>query len=112
MSGMRGEVEVVLDGTTYRLVMDFNALAAFEEAAGLNVFDFFDGLVRDGGAPPARMMRMLLHATLSRHHPDASMELAGDILSEDPGVFTRLVAVAFPQAEAPTSGNAKGGRGK
>lgn len=113
MSGMRGEVEVVLDGTTYRLVMDFNALAEFEEIEGVNAFEFFEKFENANFKPSFGTLRRLVHVTLRRNHPDASLETAGDIFAADRGALERLIRATFPDAaKAGTSGNAKGGRGK
>lgn len=91
-----GEISATLDGQSYTLRMDFNALCAFEEETGQTAMGalraFEDGDISFGA------MRSLTRVCLTRHHPDTSPDLAGDLLSEDPDLLSRLVAAAFPEA--------------
>ncbi|WP_118138795.1 hypothetical protein, partial [Oceanicella sp. SM1341] len=73
-----GETEITVDGRTLRLVMDFNALCAFEEATGRNAVTSIDAF--QSGDLTMRELRAFMWAALQRHHPETSLQDAGDLL--------------------------------
>ena len=105
-----GEVKVTAADRTWTLRIDFNAMCAFEDMTGKDALQVFEGI--DTGAVGVKDMRAIMHACMLRHHPDATAQDAGDVLSEAPEVLTRLVQAAMPSAaeagtaEAASSGNA------
>lgn len=98
----KGEIAVEVGGRRYTLVMDFNVMAEFEEATGIGALDFL-GQAEQGNARIS-LLRAFTHAALLPHQPDATVEDAGDLLSEDQTVIGRLIAASVPEVEA---GNGK-----
>lgn len=103
----KGEASATLDGVTYTLRLDFNAMCAFEEATGRDAMEALAGF--EAGKAKAGDLRALVWAMLQRHHPDADLTLAGDLLSEDAEVMGRVLLASMPQADA---GNVKGRKGR
>jgi len=92
-----GEVTAECDGKTFTLRCDFNAMCWFEEATGENALKVFEDF--EGGGISASMMRKMMLAFLQRHHPDATIEDAGDIMSVDVDSLARLMQAATPTPE-------------
>ena len=92
-----GEASTDLDGATYTLRMDFNAMCEFEDATGKDAMETLATF--EGGKVSALDLRALIWAMLKRHHPDVSAQVAGDILSADSGVLQRVLVAAMPTAE-------------
>jgi hypothetical protein len=67
-------VEVVVDGKTYHLVYDFNAVVAAEKATGVNL------LASVLGEISAASLRGLLWAALLKEHPKVTLEQAGAMI--------------------------------
>jgi len=82
------------EGDTLTLVLDMNAVCHFDQATGLNFFDVVAAWEKDGGMPPAMQLRAIIHAALQEHHEDMTEKDAGRIMSQDLGVFERLMASA------------------
>lgn len=102
-----GEVTTEVEGVTYTLRMDINAMCEFEEATGVEALVAFADA--EGGKATIPMLRHMVHASLKRYHSDAGIEVAGDIISEDPGAIQRLMAAVAPAEEASTPGKRKAG---
>lgn len=100
----RGEITAACDGVTYTLRMDMNTLAAFEDATGKLPLDWLDEAAQ-GKLHRVAEIRTMLRCAMLRHHPDATDQLAGDVLSEDGEAVMRLIEAAVPQVEAPAPGN-------
>lgn len=103
MSRFLGEGTVQANGQAYRLRFDMSTLAEVEERTGRNPVEILAEM--DGAAPSIATLRRLCHAMLLRHHPEASLETAGDILSEDMEGFMAIVQAALPQDGERPSGN-------
>lgn len=110
MSRFLGEGTVEAAGQTFRLRFDMNVLAEVEEKTGRNPVEVMEEM--DGAAPSIRTLRDLCHAMLMRHHPEADVRTAGDILSEDMDGFMAIVQAALPENPGgqPGNGSAKAGR--
>lgn len=93
-----GEVTTEVEGVSYTLRMDFNAMCEFEDATGVSALVAFGDA--ENGTAKLTMMRAMIHAAMLRHQPDATLQQAGDIISADPEALQRLMAAAAPQ-EAP-----------
>lgn len=104
----KGEITVAHGGETYTLRCDFNAMCDFEEATGQDALAAFQAMEQGGGS--IRLLRAMLHACLRRNHPEATVELAGDILSEDVEVVVRLIQASAP--DQPAGAEAAGGKQK
>jgi len=99
-----GETTAQADGKSWTLRCDFNAMAAFEEATGKDAMTAFEAA--EQGDVSILDLRHLVRACLLRHHPDATLCDAGDVLSYDLGVVQRLIEGAMPTSgEAAELGN-------
>jgi hypothetical protein len=67
---VKGEVAFEVEGRDYKLVLDFNALCEVEDVLGA------DGM--DLARPKA--IRAIFWAALLRHHPDVTVQDAGDLI--------------------------------
>ncbi|GGH24428.1 hypothetical protein SAMN05444007_103398 [Cribrihabitans marinus] len=96
---IRGEASVVIEGKTYTIVIDMNAIAGVEDATNSSWALIAGRMANDLGR--FSDMRHILHQGLLRNHPDATLTLAGDILSYDDGMeaVSKAIAAAFPQEE-------------
>jgi len=92
----RGEIEAVLDGRSYRLVLDFNAMCELEDMTGRSAAEILQGF--DGGTIRFADLRAICLAALKRHHPEMTAPEAGDLLSADMDLPARLIAAAMPDA--------------
>ncbi len=93
-NSLKGEVSLVYSGADYTMVLDFNALCDFEGETGKNALSVLDG----GSSMTASDMRALLWAGLRQRHPEMTLSLAGEILSENIDAIGRATAVALPKA--------------
>lgn len=90
----KGETTVEVAGKVWRLVLDFNALCHFEGASGKNAMEVMQAF--EGGKHSSTDLRHLMCAMLARHHPEATVEDAGDLLSEGLDVVGQALAAAMP----------------
>lgn len=104
---IRGEATAKTEAGEYRLVIDMNAIAGFEEATDTS-WSVFEGRAQ-AGISRISDLRHLCHQALLRNHPDATLSIAGDILSEDIGAFNAAMEAAFP---APEDGEGEPGNGQ
>lgn len=106
---LRGEIRVAAEGRDWTLRLDFNALCAFEEATGLDALDTLAAFER--GEVKVRVLRQFFHACLQHHHPEATLQDAGLVVSESPEALNRLMTAALPDAPAAEAAPAGGGAG-
>lgn len=92
-----GEVEIESGGSKYTLRMDFNSMCEFEDVAGINAMDAFADF--EQGKISVKNMRAMMYAFLRRHHPDVTLEQAGEILSENIGALEAVVSASMPSNE-------------
>lgn len=92
----KGELTAYAEGVKYTLRMDLNAMAAFEDATGLPALEWSSRA--EQGKVMVKDMITMTHCAMLRHHPDASRELAGDVISEDPELIQRLFLASAPKA--------------
>lgn len=93
---IKGEVGLEHEGKRYTMALDFNALADFEEEAGV---DNAILAVQDPGRLGASKLRALFWAGLRQRHADMTLELAGQILSANLNKLGEAIATAFPDPE-------------
>lgn len=103
----RGEVSVETGDGAITLVLDFNALCALEDAAGVSVDEM------DFAKPSLSLMRRIMWAAMQRHHPGTSEAEAGDAidaigLQESMDVLGKLLARTAPDAAPGKPERAKG----
>ncbi len=83
-----------------------NAFAAFEDDTGLSALDWAE--TAEAGKAKIGDMITMVHCTLYRHHEEAGRRIAGDILSEEPGVLARLFQASSPDSSAGIVGTPPG----
>ena len=99
-----GEVAVEVDGETWTLRCDFNAMCEFEDATGKQAMATFEAFER--GKASTKDMRAMMWSFMRRHHPDATLQDAGDLLSANSGVLNDVISATMPtQAEVGDLGN-------
>jgi len=104
-----GEATVEVDGRRYTLRCDLNAFAAFETETGENALAVIGRF--EAGEVKVKHMIAMMWSFLRRHHPETTIEDAGDILSADVDSLMAVINAAGPTAkEAEGLGN--GGRRK
>jgi hypothetical protein len=110
MARMLGEGSVKAAGQVYTLRFDMNVLADLEEETGLKPVKLMTSLQDEGGS--VMLIRKVCHAMLKRHHPLATIDVAGDILAEDmEGLMAVITAAMPPQAKGqPGNGDATAGQ--
>ncbi|MBD9525207.1 hypothetical protein IB235_00105 [Paracoccus sp. PAR01] len=96
-----GEVSASAEGQTFTLRMDFNAMIEFEDATGKPAIDAFQEAEQAAaeGRVDFKLLRNIVFAALKRHHPDATIETAGTILSEDTQIVQSLLAAVAPEVK-------------
>lgn len=94
---IKGEVALQHDGATYRMRLDFNALAEFEAEIGGDANAVL--ILQNPAGLNATRTRALFWAGLKQCHPDITKEMAGQILSSNLDRLGDAMASAFPDAE-------------
>lgn len=92
-----GEATAEVEGVTWTLRCDFNAMAAFETATGKDAMEAF-GEAEENKVSIPELIQMV-HSFLQRHHPDATLQDAGDVLSHDLSVVQRVISACMPSSE-------------
>ena len=106
----KGEGEVKADGKTWTLRFDMNVLANLERQTGKRAMQFLEDM--DNGEAPIDTRRMICHAMLRKHHPEATIDDAGEILSEDMDGFMAVLQAALPDRRQDQPGNAEAKAGQ
>lgn len=86
-----------VDGRDWMLRMDMNAMCEFEDVTGQSAIEAFQQA--EQGKAGISMMRQVVFAAMRRHHPEATIQDAGDILSADPQVVQALMAATAPDVK-------------
>lgn len=121
----RGEFTIESDGTTYRLVMDLDAMVALEELYSTPEREVtFSEVLMKVARGGAKHLRSFLWAALRRHHPELPMSAVSAIVQGAGGPLglnqqlQALVASAAPdkadvrELTAGPSGNPPKARGE
>jgi hypothetical protein len=95
---LKGEIVLPIDGQDWRLVLDINALADFEQVTGKQAFGLFDDL--DKGTVGIIDLRALFWAALQKHHRGTDLLRAGELLGAAPEAMAALLDKALPDAKA------------
>lgn len=99
----KGEVALSYDGATYTLLLDFNALAEFEDAIGEKAMP----ILQNPSGMGIKHMRALFWAGLKQRHPDITLEDAGRILTANSDKLGEALAASFPDADEGKPARAK-----
>lgn len=100
-----GAVEFEAQGKRYTLRFSVDAICHLEAATGRT----FPAIAVDMGSPgkvSMTLLRQLLHAGLSEHHPELDLKAAGELLIAAGGLVGAMqkieaaIALAFPAAGA------------
>lgn len=114
MTDPRGILTVTAGGADYRLHFGFSSIAELQAIHGTDVFKMMEpppGAAPDW-VPDGPVFQVIVDAvrlSLHRFHREAveaDPYLVDDLIRENPDVYARLQAAAFPQAKA-DAGNAK-----
>ena len=98
-----GVLHLTMGGKRRRLILDFNALCALEDQLARPAVEVLAAF-QTGQLTRAQDLRAIAWAALMRHHPQASLEDAGDVLDAHPDCIARLLDVALPEPEASAPG--------
>ena len=79
-------VPLVINGTTYHLCFDFNAVATVEAETGINLF------TADQTKFSPVTFRAMFYASLVKGHPDLTLEQVGSLITPKtlPGIATAV----------------------
>ena len=97
---IKGEVALKYEGKSYTLLLDFNALAEFEDAAA--VPNALETLNQGMGA---KLTRILFWCGLKGNHPDITLEEAGRILTDNADKLAEALSASFPGSKDGGEGN-------
>lgn len=102
-AALKGEVTLIdRDGASYKMRLDFNALAEFEAETGLNALK----ALQDPADLSITNVRALFWCGLRQCHPDITLETAGRMASFDS--LNAAMTVSAPDAsEGGAPGNAR-----
>lgn len=89
MAKLFPETTLTIEGRAYRLVLDVNAQILVESKAGPDAT--FQSVVEAAMKGRQTASRLLFWGSLQRHHPDITLEAAGDLMSHvDTGASAAL----------------------
>lgn len=111
MARAKGEFALEFGGEKYTLVFDWDAIALFEDATDLSIFEVFGvvGQASAGGKPPKlSLLGSLLQAGLARHHPQITRAQAMEMVinPEAQAALTGAFEIAVPATDAGEAGEA------
>ncbi|WP_426041503.1 hypothetical protein [Brevundimonas sp. TWP2-3-4b1] len=98
----KGQVAFDVEGRTYLLVFNVNALCEVEYLLNLSTDRILAALMV---SPPLHVVRALLWGGLRQHHPEVDLKIAGDLIESAGGSGPALEKIgealmsAFPEAE-------------
>lgn len=105
---MKGESEVALeDGRKLKMVFNANAWIETEEVLGRPTPEIIDEL--QSGRASLKTQRAVIYGGLQKHHPEITLEEAGDILVEAAQAMAAGLAGGMPQAEEGAAADANAG---
>jgi hypothetical protein len=97
----KGEVNLVVDGRTFTLVLDIDAMCALEEHFSTPSHDAtWDEIAVKVNKGSVRVVRALIWAMLQRHHPELSVVDAGHLMNDAGGILglAKVLKVAMESA--------------
>ena len=103
-----GEASTTVDGKSWTLRLDFNAMAEIEDKLGRSALDVLQE-IEAGKSVLVTTLRAVVWSMLIEHHPEATARDAGNVLSADTDIMLRVLRAAMPEAER---GNGKAAKAK
>jgi hypothetical protein len=105
MAKMLGDVTVSVGGEEYRLRLTMRGIATLQDEFGKNLDPILN--LQPGDLPHFGVCIRVVELALKRYHPDASPDVADDILTQDMGIFGQLLEAAFPQGDGQSADGKK-----
>ena len=102
---INGSTTINILGKEYTFLLDMNALCELESITGSNAISLFERT--DTGTASLSDLRALIFCGLKRHHPDITLEEAGDIMGEDTESVLNALTNSFPQPKSSLRGKKK-----
>lgn len=99
---VKGESSFVADGKTYTLRFTFESLVQVEQHFGKRIVRVFGDLMSSEDGPALADLRFVVWQGLRHHHPEMTVEQAGDVIFSAMqertilAVLERAVLAAFP----------------
>lgn len=95
---LKGEATATLDdGRKLQIVLNANAWVEIEEVLGKKVPDILDEL--KGGNASMKTQRAIIWGGLQKHHPEMTLQDAGEVLVEAAEALAKAVNGGVPQGE-------------
>jgi hypothetical protein len=112
----RGEVALEADGKTFKIAFSINAMCELEDLLNRSIVEVMtelEGARENFARLRIKTVRAIVWASLRDHHPESTMEDAGDIVTAAgvPAVMAKIaeaIILAFP----PQSAGSAEGKGK
>jgi len=92
-----GEATVQANGSTYTLRCDFNAMCSFEDQTGEDALEVFGKF--ETGKVSVKHMRAMMWAFMIKHHPESTLEEAGELLSDNVDALMDVIQASSPTDE-------------
>lgn len=102
MANITGEITTTVAGKEYVLRLTMRGLATLQDEYGQDLAPILS--VKPGQMPHFGICLRLVELALKKRHPDATPDLADDILTEDPEIVGRIIQAAFPDADSKAAG--------
>lgn len=96
---------VIIEGQPYKLLLDMNAMVAFEEVTGENFFAFAERGTQEGFQPTSKELRALLWAEMLHEQPTLTLQEVGAMITAA-DLAPICMAVLQAQKEATPESNA------
>lgn len=94
---VRGEATANVDGKQYTLLIDMNSIAGWEDATNMSHIVLLGRM--NAGSWRISDTRHLLHQSLLRHHPEVTLNEAGDLIPDLQDALFEAMSRAFPDDE-------------
>lgn len=104
MARIIAEGTVKAGGNTYRLCVDSETMHRLSKSTGKKQKQLLRAMA--SGAGGVELLRHVCLALLARFHPNAGIEIAGDILTEDLGGLGAVIMAASRQGSGPFGNHA------
>lgn len=101
----RGEVEMVVDGVTYRMALSMHSLALIRKQTGMKLTALIKSMQDEGDDVDPDKITAVIWAAIQTYHPDVTFDGAARMvppggIGELAGKIEELFQSAFPQNKA------------
>jgi hypothetical protein len=93
-----GAISIAVDGKSWTMLCDFNALCDFAVATGEDALAFIQSLEGSKSEPDILKVRQLIHCMLLQTHDDATLKDAGRVLTVAPLAMMDAIVAGTPDA--------------